>query len=99
VLVTVALDVRDDLSTFATFLRIFFGINLLLAVFNLLPLPPLDGSRLLTIFLPPGRQKIVFWLDQYGFFVLIALVFLTGLSFLTPILDAIARFLFSIAGG
>jgi Zn-dependent protease len=99
VLVTVALDVRNDLSTFATFLRIFFGINLLLAVFNLLPLPPLDGSRLLTIFLPPGRQKIVFWLDQYGFFVLIALVFLTGLSFLTPILDAIARFLFSIAGG
>src|SRR5688572_12158379 len=46
-------------GTFFDFLELFFALNLLLAVFNLLPLPPLDGSRLLTIFLPPHRQNVI----------------------------------------
>ncbi|MBA2312985.1 MAG: site-2 protease family protein, partial [Actinobacteria bacterium] len=52
------------ISGLGRFLFLFMSINILLAVFNLVPLPPLDGSRLLTIFLPPNRQNIIYFLDR-----------------------------------
>ncbi|MGH2786726.1 MAG: site-2 protease family protein [Actinomycetota bacterium] len=94
----VGLGTPSSSETLGLFILLFFSINLLLAVFNLIPLPPLDGSRLLTIFLPPSRQKIIFWMDKYGFLVLLALVFFGGLSFLDPIIEAVGRFLLDIAG-
>jgi Zn-dependent protease len=77
----------------------FFELNVILAVFNLLPLPPLDGSRLLTIFLPPKHQRIIFFLDRYGFFILLALVLFGGLTFLGPIIGWVANLLLQLAGG
>jgi Zn-dependent protease len=80
------------------FLSFFITINVILAVFNLIPLPPLDGSRLLTIFLPPRHQRIIFWLDRYGFIVLLALVVFGGLTFLQPIIDEVLRFILDTTG-
>ena len=85
-------------SVVTHFLFLFLGINALLAVFNLVPLPPLDGSRLLTIFLPPHRQNIVFFLDRYGFLILLALVFLGGTALLNPVIVWVRDTLLSIAG-
>ena len=85
-------------SQAATFAFFFASINVLLAVFNLLPLPPLDGSRLLTILLPPSRQHIVFWLDRYGFLVLLAVVFFGGLTLLGPLIAMVSRTLFALTG-
>ncbi len=72
-------------------------LNVVLGVFNLIPIPPLDGSRLLSILLPQRHQGIVYFLDQYGIFLLLALLlFAPGL--LTPFFDAITRFILRLVG-
>ncbi|MCL5779889.1 MAG: site-2 protease family protein [Firmicutes bacterium] len=64
----------------------FMVLNVWLAVFNLLPLPPLDGSKILAGILP-GRQEWLYQLEKYGFPVLFLLIFF---GFLTPILTFFA---------
>lgn len=60
-------------------LAIFFKysvlINLVLAIFNLLPIPPLDGGHILLYLLPDRIYKTVAPYEQYGFFILILLLF------------------------
>jgi Zn-dependent protease len=88
----------DPFGTLTRFLGLFVSINVLLAVFNLVPLPPLDGSRLLTIFLPPSKQHIVYFLDRYGFFILLLLVFFGGTRFLSPVIESVLSLLLRVAG-
>lgn len=60
-------------------------LNLFLAVFNMLPIPPLDGSRLLPLVLPPRGRAFYRQAEQYGFIILFALLFFLegSLDFLT----------------
>lgn len=48
-------------------------LNIFLALFNLIPVPPLDGSRLLTALLPDQGQALMDQLERFGFIILIAL--------------------------
>ena len=50
-------------------------INILLAVFNLLPVPPLDGSHILFAFLPYRMENIKIFLSQFGIFILLFIIF------------------------
>lgn len=50
-------------------------INILLAVFNLLPIPPLDGSHILFTFLPRGLENLKIFLHQFGIFILLFIIF------------------------
>ncbi|HPD96907.1 MAG TPA: site-2 protease family protein [Synergistales bacterium] len=58
------------------FILLMILINLGLGVFNLIPIPPLDGSKLLYVLLPPKYMGWFFWLERYGFFVLMILLVL-----------------------
>ncbi|SHJ62976.1 site-2 protease family protein [Paraburkholderia terricola] len=53
------------------------GVNLVLGVLNLFPLPPLDGGRVLMALLPPRQSIALSRLEPYGFFIVMALV-MTG---------------------
>lgn len=57
------------------FFVIIVMLNILLGVFNLVPIPPLDGSKLLFSMLPPHMERIKIFLEQYGFAILLFFVF------------------------
>ena len=63
---------------FFTFLAYLVIFNLFFAVLNMIPIPPLDGSRVLTYFLPTEGRRIMLSLERYGFLIVIALLY-TGL--------------------
>jgi Zn-dependent protease len=57
----------------AGFLLNFVTVNLALFLFNMLPIPPLDGSKILAALLPPRRAEKIYAMDPYGFFILIGM--------------------------
>ncbi|MFH2105437.1 MAG: site-2 protease family protein [Parcubacteria group bacterium] len=60
------------------FLYYLIVINVILMAFNLLPVPPLDGSKLLFAVLPSSMDSVKEFLQRYGMFILIGLVFFGG---------------------
>jgi Zn-dependent protease len=62
-----------------TFLYIAVHVNLLLAFFNLIPVPPLDGGNVLLGLLPPSMAAVLDQVRQFGFLILYALM-LTGIA-------------------
>lgn len=78
--------------TFMILLGKIVGINIVLLVFNLIPIPPLDGSKLLFAFLPDSFEKLKVWLERWGFVVLLFLIFITPGLFnyiLNPVMDGL----------
>lgn len=62
--------------------RVGILVNCVLAVFNLLPIPPLDGSRVISALLPSRLSYQYNQLEQYGLYILLSLMFLGGFNYL-----------------
>lgn len=56
-----------------TFVNLFITLNIWFAVFNFIPIPPLDGSRIVSYFLPPKLSYYYSYVERYGFIILIVL--------------------------
>ncbi len=68
-------------------------INLILASFNLIPIPPLDGSRVLSELLPRSLDNFMYSLERYGFVIIFVLLYI---GLLDPIIQFIMGILISI---
>ncbi|MBU1038810.1 site-2 protease family protein [Patescibacteria group bacterium] len=75
-----------NLGSLTNFLTIVIYANILLAVFNLVPIPPLDGSKILYVLLPDKWYGFKLWLEKYGIFVLFFFI-LFLFDWLRPIME------------
>ena len=71
-----------------TFMQYFVQLNVGLSVFNFIPIPPLDGSRVLYVFLPP---KYYFGIMKYERYIMIAMLALLWLGVLDPIISTAVK--------
>ena len=67
-------------SVVESFLTTFVVLNVAVFVFNLIPIPPLDGSRVLYAFAPEPVRRLFDQIEPYGLFIIIALVLMGGLG-------------------
>ncbi len=91
------------LPTFPQFLLTFIYINLLLMLFNLIPIFPLDGEKVLEYFLPPAGVRVLENIRPYSPLILLGILFILPFfginllgSILQPPLFAITRFLIGV---
>ncbi len=77
------------------FLEALAVINLSLAIFNLIPIPPLDGSKILWAIIPLHLEPIRLWLERWGTWLLLALVLLDVYG--VPVFQPIFQFFFGLA--
>jgi Zn-dependent protease len=80
----------------------FIWINLILAFFNLIPLPPLDGSKILTGIVPDQLAYPLLRLEQYGPLLLMAIIFIlpsVGLDVMQPLVVQPSIWLFRLLAG
>ena len=85
------------------FLLDFMGINVLLMLFNLIPLAPLDGDKVLEFFLPAGGVRLLNQVRPYGPLILLGIVFILPLFgvdffglFIRPLLTLISKILLGV---
>jgi len=77
-------------------------INLALAIFNLLPVPPLDGSKILMGLIPYRYESYFGWLERYGGFILMAIIvvgMVTNVSILGTFINPFVSFFSRLFGG
>ncbi|MHB9019458.1 MAG: site-2 protease family protein [Minisyncoccota bacterium] len=72
-------------------LNIVIFVSVLLAFFNLIPIPPFDGSRIVFAFLSGKAERFWLQLEHYGTLLIILLLFGGGLNFLSPLVVSVYR--------
>ena len=84
-------SLREPVSLFLIY---FLIMNLSLAIFNLLPFPPLDGSKILETFLPESARPMLEFMERFGIFILMALMYLGFFNaIISPVITLVLRLL------
>ena len=81
-------------------IQLAIGVNIGLGVFNLVPLPPLDGSKILMHFLP-YNAKTWFMNKQHMFYIVFLLLWITGLVgyIINPVINLVSQGIYSLVAG
>ncbi|NCO80090.1 site-2 protease family protein [Candidatus Falkowbacteria bacterium] len=82
-------------TNLALFIATIVQINLVLMIFNLLPIPPLDGSKVIAPFLPYRWQEKLNRLEQYGMLIVLFVV-LFGFSLIIPIINSLFKLIVGV---
>ena len=93
-------DSRSSISMFFLLMPVAgITVNVILGVLNLLPIPPLDGGRIMAGILPPAASMQYSKIEPYGFFIIIALM-LSGMlsSIIFPVVNLFLIVLSTISG-
>jgi Zn-dependent protease len=87
-------------DNFYIFLEIFIQLNIVLFVFNLLPLPPLDGYRIVEDLAPNNVRAKMTQYEQYGILIFLILVMIRPLNNMTiqPIFDVVIPWVWNVLG-
>jgi Zn-dependent protease len=83
-------------------LRYSLQINLALAIFNLIPIPPLDGSKILYGLLPHRQENVFFYLERYGPLILMGVILfgmITRISILGAFIYPFVNYFAKLFGG
>jgi|TARA_B100001146_G_scaffold128380_1_gene112577 Zn-dependent protease len=89
-LILAIISLKLELFILYSMARVGIFLNILLAVFNLLPIPPLDGSRVISALLPGPLAYKYGQFEQYGFLILLGLMLIGGFQlFVLPIVAQI----------
>lgn len=80
--------------SFSGFIAIIIYVNLILMVFNLMPIPPLDGSKIVSVFLSPEKKARYLSLERYGLLFVLLFVLLFSDLLIIPV-----NFLFGVLTG
>ena len=92
-LILAIISLKLELFILYSMARVGIFLNILLAVFNLLPIPPLDGSRVISALLPGPLAYKYGQFEQYGFLILLVLMYIGGFQlFVLPIVNQIQLF-------
>lgn len=82
-------------TTMYQIMSLFVQLNVAVFVFNMIPFPPLDGSRVLYAFAPEPLQKIMHQIESFGMMGIVMFMFLL-LPILTPVVQFVNTFVFNI---
>lgn len=79
-------------SNFTSILSIIVYANIMLTIFNLVPVPPLDGSKILYALLPDSARGVRDFLDKHGFIILLFFIFFL-FELIAPLIEGLFRLL------
>ena len=95
--VAVSLTQFAEISMLREFLGFFIFINVALFVFNMIPIPPLDGSHILFSLLPGDNFELQMFLGRFGFIILLATIYLARGIIMVPV-RLIIQWMFGVFG-
>lgn len=86
------LPITPFVHLIAPYIIYLISFNVMIAIFNLLPIPPLDGSKIIASFAPESLREAIFNLEKYGFFLILILSYLGFIGdFIYPIYSFIIK--------